>query len=73
MRLIIIIIIIIMIKNYGEIIMDRKKITEVMNVMVMIVVVPVTFDEYILRVNENIFFIFYEVKIFFSELLLLKN
>ena len=71
MRLIIIIII--MIKNYGEIIMDRKKITEVMNVMVMIVVVPVTFDEYILRVNENIFFIFYEVKIFFSELLLLKN
>jgi hypothetical protein len=72
MRLIIIIIII-MIKNYGEIIMDRKKITEVMNVMVMIVVVPVTFDEYILRVNENIFFIFYEVKIFFSELLLLKN
>ena len=71
MRLIIIIII--MIKNYGEIIMDRKKITEVMNDMVMIVVVPVTFDEYILRVNENIFFIFYEVKIFFSELLLLKN
>lgn len=62
-----------MIKNYGEIIMDRKKITEVMNDMVMIVVVPVTFDEYILRVNENIFFIFYEVKIFFSELLLLKN
>ena len=53
--------------------MDRKKITEVMNDMVMIVVVPVTFDEYILRVNENIFFIFYEVKIFFSELLLLKN
>jgi hypothetical protein len=72
MRLIIIIIII-MIKNYGEIIMDRKKITEVMNEMVMIVVVPVIFDEYILRVNENIFFIFYEVKIFFSELLVLKN